>query len=133
VLADLARRPWPDPAAFEAVLVGGSVYGGKVQPRVTAFCEAHEAALRGRPSGVFLCCLSRGSHAESQMEDSFPRWLLEAAVIRSLPGGRLAPSRLTILDRLLVRSVPRPPGEVDQLDSPEIARLAAAMTAAVSR
>ncbi len=132
-LVDLRRDHAPDPARFDVVLVGGSIYGGKIQPRVASFCETHEEALRSRPVGVFVCCLSRGGHARFQLEGAFPDWLLKAAICRALPGGALSPGKLTLFDRFLVRSVPHPPGEVDLADPGEVAAVAEAVNRLLPR
>jgi menaquinone-dependent protoporphyrinogen oxidase len=131
-LTELRRGPGPDPDAFDAVLVGGSVYGGTVLPRVISFCERNEQALLTRPVGLFSCCLARGRHALEQMQDSFPDWLWKAAFCRGLPGGALYPSKLRLVDRILVRSVPHPPGDVDLRDPEQIDSIAAALAAALT-
>jgi menaquinone-dependent protoporphyrinogen oxidase len=130
-LVDLVRDPNPDPAGYGAVLIGGSIYGGRIQARVGSFCERHEETLRKTPTGVFVCCLSRGAHARSQLQEAFPDWLLQTALCRSLPGGALHPGRLRLLDRFLVRSVPHPRGEVDMRDEQEIAAAAEAVNALI--
>ncbi len=131
-LADLGRGKRPDPAGYDAVLIGSSIYGGRIMRRVTAFCELNEEALLARPVGLFTCCLARGRHALDQMEDSFPDSLWRAAVCRGLPGGALHPAGLTLLDRILVRSVPHPAGEVDLRDAGEIESIASAMVSALA-
>jgi len=132
-IVDLQRGRAPDPERYDVVLIGGSIYGGTIQSRVTAFCESNEEALRNRPVGVFVCCLSRDAHARAQMDDAFPGWLLGAAFCRALPGGALYPGNLTLLDRILVRAVPHPPGIVDLVDAREIAAAAAAVNAFLPR
>jgi menaquinone-dependent protoporphyrinogen oxidase len=131
-LVDLRRHPYPDPMRFDAVLIGGSIYGGRIQRRVSGFCELRGEALRARPVGLFICCLSRGAHARAQMEDAFPGWLREAAICRAFPGGALNPAGLTLLDRFLVRSVPHPPGIIDRTDPAEIGAAADAVNRLVT-
>ncbi len=104
-VVDLGAVRRPGVTDFDVVLVGGSIYGGKVQRDVPAFCERNREALLGRSVGLFLCCLSEGEHAAQQLEGAFPPWLLAHAFARSLPGGELHYRALRPLDRLLVRSV----------------------------
>ena len=123
-LADLRIRHAPDVHAFDVVLIGGSIYGGRIQREVTAFCERRGELLRERKIGLFLCCLSRGDHAREQLQAAFPEWLAAHAFARSLFGGDLHYDRLTLLDKLLVRGLPRPPHGASLLDMNAIAAMA---------
>ena len=127
VLADLRHRPIPKPDAFDVVLVGGSIYGGRIQREVTWFCEAHEEQLLSRPTGLFLCCFYQGDRAQAQMTDAFPAWLLAHAFARAPLGGVLRPGALSLLDRMLVCSLGAPAGDVDRTRKEEIDALARAV------
>ncbi len=123
-LADLRIRHTPDVHAFDVVLIGGSIYGGRIQREVTSFCERRGELLLQRRTGLFLCCLSQGEHAREQLQAAFPEWLSAHAFACSLFGGDLRYDRLTLLDRLLVRGLPRPPRGVSLLDTDAIADMA---------
>jgi menaquinone-dependent protoporphyrinogen oxidase len=123
-LADLRFRHVPDVRAFDVVLIGGSIYGGKVQREVTSLCESRGELLLKPKTGLFLCCLSQGEHAREQLQAAFPEWLAAHAFARSLFGGDLRYDRLTLLDRLLVRGLPRPLHGASLLDTSAIAAMA---------
>jgi menaquinone-dependent protoporphyrinogen oxidase len=106
-LVDLRAVRDPDVARFDVILIGGSVYGGKIQRQVPAFCERNRDALLRRHAGIFLCCLSHGERAAAQVQGAFPEWLLAHAFARCLPGGELRYSSLTLADRILVRGLTR--------------------------
>jgi menaquinone-dependent protoporphyrinogen oxidase len=124
-LADLRIRRTPDVRVFDVVLIGGSIYGGRIQREVTSFCERQGELLLKRKTGLFLCCLSQGDHAREQLQAAFPEWLAAHAFARSLFGGDLRYDRLTLLDRLLVRGLPRPPHGVSLLDTDALSAMAA--------
>ncbi|SDB79848.1 menaquinone-dependent protoporphyrinogen oxidase [Raineyella antarctica] len=48
----------PDPAAYEAVVVGSGVLNGSVYPAGGEWVIARQGHLLGRPVGVFAVCLS---------------------------------------------------------------------------
>jgi menaquinone-dependent protoporphyrinogen oxidase len=123
-LADLRLRHVPDVHAYDVVLIGGSIYGGRIQREVTWFCESQGELLLKRRTGLFLCCLSQGEHAREQLQTAFPEWLAAHAFARSLFGGDLHYDRLTLLDRLLVRGLPRPPRGVSLIDANAIGAMA---------
>ncbi len=133
-LADLrgqGRRPRssaaPSPDSADVVLIGGSIYGGRIQREVPAFCERHREVLLARPVGLFICCLYRGEHAMAELEAAFPGWLLAHAFARSLLGGEVHPERLSFLDRLLLRGLEVPSGGLATLRPEAIEELAAAV------
>jgi menaquinone-dependent protoporphyrinogen oxidase len=105
VIVDLASRRVPDPRNFNAVLVGGSIYGGKIQREVARFCDRRADALRTTRVGLFICCLYEGDHAREQLQAAFPDWLTGCAIATGLFGGELTHRGLTLMDRLLVRTV----------------------------
>jgi len=102
---DLAARGVPDPRNFDVVLVGGSIYGGKIQREVSAFCDRYSPVLRERRVGLFIGCLYEGDHARAQLQAAFPDWLTGHAFAAGLFGGEIRYRDLGFLDRLLVRSV----------------------------
>ena len=123
-LADLRLGHVPDVRGFDVVLIGGSIYGGRIQREVASFCEGREDLLLKRRTGLFLCCLSQGEHAKEQLQAAFPEWLAAHAFASSLFGGDLHYDRLTLLDKLLVRGLPRPPHGVSLIDTHAIAAMA---------
>jgi menaquinone-dependent protoporphyrinogen oxidase len=129
VCFDLARGRPPEIRGFDVVLVGGSIYGGKIQREVSWFCERNQEALLDRPVGLFLCCLYMGARAESQLREAFPSWLVAHAFDCRLFGGALHHARLNLFDRLLVRSVSRDTGDVDRIRADQIEALAEAAKA----
>lgn len=129
VVVDLAASRPPSARDFDAVLIGGSIYGGKVQREVTSFCEREERALRERPVGLFLCCLLQGERAEAQLRSSFPDWLSAHAFQTAIFGGILEPRKLGLLDRLLVASVAPPRRIISRIDVAAIDRMADALNA----
>jgi menaquinone-dependent protoporphyrinogen oxidase len=126
---DLAEGKTPDVRGFDVVLIGGSMYGGKIQREVSWFCERNQEALLGRPVGIFLCCLYQGARAEAQLREAFPPWLAEHAFAGRVLGGELHYARLRLFDRLLVQSLPHPAGNVSRVHAQEIEALAQATNA----
>jgi menaquinone-dependent protoporphyrinogen oxidase len=126
---DLAGKGKPDVSSFDVVLIGGSVYGGKIQREVAWFCERSREPLLQRRVGLFLCCLYRGERAEAQLQAAFPSWLTGHAFARGFFGGALRYDRLSLLDRLLVRGLAHPGGDVSTVSTAAIEAMARAVNA----
>ena len=128
-VVDLADQPRATVSGYDVVLIGGSIYAGKIQRQVPSFCERNRAALLASRVGVFLCCFFTGEEATVQMQSAFPDWLLAHAFHRTFPGGRVIFDRLSLLDRLLARSLPHPAGDLSRLRPESLEELAAAVRA----
>jgi menaquinone-dependent protoporphyrinogen oxidase len=129
VIADLARRPWPAAREFDVVLIGGSIYGGKIQREVASFCEREREGLLRCKVGLFLCCMYQGEQAEAQLRGAFPEWLSAHAFAASVFGGELHHDRLSAFDRLLLLGLPRNSQEVSLLNRAAIESMAASVNA----
>jgi len=128
-LADLADARDVNVKEYDVVLIGGSIYAGKIQRKVVAFCERNREALLHRRVGIFLCCLYQGEEALVQLQSVFPDWLLAHSFSRVLAGGEVHYERLTFPDRLLVRGLPHPAGDISRLRPQALDELAAAVKA----
>ncbi len=123
-LVDLAHTRNPDLSTADAVVVGGSIYGGRIQRDVGAFCDRQRDVLLGRSVVLFICCLLRGEEAEAELAASFPQWLAAHAMSRAWLGGELRLEKLTPVDRVLVRSVPGAEASVSLLRRDKIEEVA---------
>jgi menaquinone-dependent protoporphyrinogen oxidase len=132
VLVDLASRPVPPVKSFDVVLIGGSIYGGRIQHAVTSFCENHEQVLLQRRVGFFVCSFFQGEQAHAQIQAAFPAQLL-AQAFASVPfGGELHIGSLHLVDRLLVRSLEPSSRDVDLIRHDAIKGLADTVNALVT-
>ena len=130
-LADLADARDVRLREYDTVIIGGSIYAGKLQRKVVSFCEKNRSVLLQRRVGIFLCCLYEGEEALMQLQSAFPDWLLAHAFARALPGGEIHYDRLTFLDRLLVRSLPHRTGDFSRMHPEALDDLAAAVKSLV--
>jgi menaquinone-dependent protoporphyrinogen oxidase len=104
-LVDLKAEGDPDPAPFDAVIVGGSIQAGRVQKRVRAYCEAHAGQLLEKRTGLYLCCMYEGETAKKQFDDAFPEAVRGRAVASGLFGGELDFETLGFVAKLVVQKV----------------------------
>jgi len=102
---DIRRRRRGHVDGFDAIIVAGPIYAGRVMKAVERFCEANREALLRAKVGLFICCLYAGERAQAELEAAFPPWLTAHARIRKVVGGAIEFKRLRLVDRLLVRAV----------------------------
>ena len=128
-LHDLRKRGRPSPAGFDVILIGGSIYAGKIQREIGSFCEQERDHLLSKKVGLFICCFYDGERAMAEMETAFPAWLSAHAFAREILGGELSLGKLSRLDKLLARSVIHLDRDISTVRGEAIDRLAQAVNA----
>jgi len=134
-LCNLSRDKAPDPAGFDQVIVGGSIYIGKVRPEVTKYLTRYQAELLTKKLGLFICCMATGPDADAQLKAAFPNELQAHAAYAGCLGGGFTFSDMNWLERKMILAITnKTPGaqpvsgkeDIDNLDREAISRLAAA-------
>ncbi len=120
----------PDFGSYDAFIIGGPIYGGKIMRDVPAFCESHRELLEARKVGLYVCCLYEGAQAEEELAAAYPPWLTARAVSKKSFGGAVRISRLKSLDRFLMKRVADTDVDLDTVDEASILQLARDMAVA---
>ncbi len=101
----LRQKPLPDPAAFDTIIIGGSIHAGSVQKRVKKFCRKNLDLLLSKRIGLFLCCMREGEGAEKQFNEAFPQALREKASARGLFGGQFNFDKMNPLEQKIIGKI----------------------------
>ena len=97
--------------AAQAVVVAGSIHGGRMQPRLVRFVSSHGVALSERPSGLLILSMSaasRDAEARARLDAYLSTFLactpwrpdVVEFVAGALRPGGLGPIRRTLAARL---------------------------------
>ena len=130
---NLDQSPHPDPAGFDQVIVGGSIYIGRIQPAVIQYLAAHQAVLLQKKLGLYICCLYSGSKAEEEMTAAFPPEIFAHASAKGIFGGSLFFRKMKWLEKKIVSLAMkhdlgaaqfRPDQDLDNIDKAAIERFA---------
>lgn len=62
----------PDMLTFDSIIIGGSIYMGKIQRSITNFCKRNKAKLLQKKIGLFICCYTPIDN-ETFINDFFDR------------------------------------------------------------
>ena len=95
----------PDPAEYEVVIIGGSVYAGRIQREIRSFCEKHRSILAGKTVGLYISCLYVDDKAREELEANYPDWLRAHASAADWLGGRTTLDKMTGIDRFLYKKI----------------------------
>jgi menaquinone-dependent protoporphyrinogen oxidase len=111
-----------DITAYDAVILGSAVYAGQWQSKATAFLKAKETELAKRAVWLF----SSGPTGEGDSQDRLKGWkfpeALQPIADRIKPhditvfSGKLDPTKLNLVERLVVKGVNAPTGDFRDWD-----------------
>jgi menaquinone-dependent protoporphyrinogen oxidase len=127
----IAAQQRPDPAPFDAVLIGSAVYAGRWLDAAREYATHYAAALRARPSWLF----SSGPIGEppfppDEPHDAAPLAAITGARAHRVFPGRLDKNRLSFGERAMVTAMRAPVGDFRDWD--EIAGWATEIAAVVT-
>lgn len=100
---NLKKERCPDLENFDWIVIGGSIYAGRVQKEVKKFCQKNLDLLRRKKVGLFICCMYDGQKAEEQFQEAFPEELRQSARARAIFGGELSFEKMNFLEKLVIK------------------------------
>jgi menaquinone-dependent protoporphyrinogen oxidase len=104
ILHDLKNGCVQDLDKYERVIVGGSIYAGRILKSVSAFCTENLDVLKNKKLGLYICCLFR-ENSETQLKGAFPGELLDCAAASENLGGETMFSDMNFAERLITKMV----------------------------
>lgn len=103
-ICDLGGKA-PNPAEYDKVIIGGSIYAGKIQKAAARFCTENLDTLKGKKLGLFITGIAEGDDARKQLDSSFPKELLAVAVAKESFGGECNYEKMNFMERLIVKKI----------------------------
>lgn len=134
VLCHLGKDKEPDLKEFDQIIVGGSIYVGKIRPKAANFIKRNQAVLLNKKLGLFVCCMATGSDAETEIKAVFPPELQNHASFVGSLGGGFNFSNMNWLEKKMIIMINNKTAgaqpvtgdqDIDQIDGEAISRFAA--------
>lgn len=89
---------------FDCVVLGSSVYAGRLRKEAKAFAEKHAAQLMGKRIGLYVSGLQPDGE-EGFLTANYPKELVAHASAKAMLGGIADPSKESFFERLLMRVI----------------------------
>ena len=86
---------------FDTVIIGGSIYSGKIRDEIKEFCTKQHKELIKKRLGLFICNMGNG---EKELLESYPAKLLEHALVKLPFGGELNFEKMNADDKKIIKS-----------------------------
>lgn len=126
-LYNLREGRAPQLKQYDKVIVGGSIYIGKIQKEVAEFCKNNICDLKDKKIGLFLCGMRSGNAAEEEISASFPKELLNISIARECFGGEFIFSKMNVIERFIVKKIAKTDKDISNISENNIGRFAQAM------
>lgn len=126
-VVDLKKDTVPDLAAYDTVVLGGSIHIGQPAKAVRKFIATHHDTLASKKLGLYLCCMYEGDVARKQFDDAYPQDLRDKAAALGIFGGTFDFERMNFMEKAIVKKVAGVTESVSRLDSDEMERFANAL------
>lgn len=94
-----------DLSKYDKVIIGGSIYIGKIQKEVTDFCNKNLDILKNKNIGLFICGMQEGEAIKTELEQNFPKELLAIAKTKEYLGGEFSFDKMNFMEKMIVKKV----------------------------
>jgi len=93
-----------DVNGYDTIIIGGSVYVGRVSKNLRMFCESNLDALLKKRIGVFLCS-ALADQFNNTLKNNFPILLLDNATVIKLFGSEARLEKMNFMDSMIIKTV----------------------------
>ena len=104
-IVDIKKESIPEITLFDNIIVGGSIYIGRIQKEISQFCLNNISMLEKKNLGFFICCMNENEIAEKQINTSFPGVLLKNAVATGWFGGEFTFKKMNFLEKFIIKKI----------------------------
>lgn len=112
---------------YDTVVIGGSVYVGKIQKEIVKFVDDNKKDLQTKKIGLFVCCKFDGKKPLEQIQNSLPEWIVKKAFAKEYLGHELRLENMSFFDKLITKSVVKVKESYSDLKTENIDRLISAI------
>ena len=104
-VVNLKHAKVPALAGYDSVILGGSIYYGKIRKEMTSFTSTYGQELLNKRLGLFICAGMTGEKAKQELKLAYPDALYNSAVAKGILGDEIYPEKMSPLDKWILRMV----------------------------
>lgn len=98
-----------DLSQYDIIIIGGSIYVGRIRKEVSDFCAKNIETLKKKKIGLFICGMQNDAY-EAELNAAFPKDLLESSVAKEFFGGEFILKKANFFERTIVKMI----GKIDK-------------------
>lgn len=126
-IINLKKVMYTDISKYDKVIIGGSIYTGKIQKQVTEFCMKNLDKLKKKRIGLFICAMQEGDTVNTELNSNFNSELIKIADVKEWFGGELIFEKMNFLEKFIVKKVSKVTSSKSNILEDNIHKLAQAM------
>ena len=121
---NLTKKETPELSEAEILVVGSSVYAGKINKEVREFLNKNLDIISTKKVALFTCNMNQGEGAEKQLQTVFPQAIYDHAKAVFSLGGKFDFSKLNFLEKTIIKKISKVSKDVEDLKMENIDKLA---------
>ncbi len=94
-----------DPSAYDAVVLGSSVYAGSIRKPMQQFLNNHASVLKQKPLGLFIVSGSPADAALQYVTKGFGEELAQKAIETGAFGGMFQFDKMNFIERFIIKQM----------------------------
>jgi menaquinone-dependent protoporphyrinogen oxidase len=103
---NIMKENAPSLNEYDQVIIGGSIYVGKIQKKLSKFVDKNLPLLLTKRVGLFICAGEKKAEVrEKELVDAFPNELFKHAVCKGIFGYEIHYEKLNFLEKKMVAAV----------------------------
>jgi menaquinone-dependent protoporphyrinogen oxidase len=105
-LINLMVEEPPSLGQYDTIILGGSIYMGKIQKKLTKYMENHLPELTTKRIGLFICAgHPKSDIRKKELEEAFPKSLYEKAIVKEILGDEIHLEKLNFVEKWMIKTV----------------------------
>lgn len=127
-LVNITKEKAPSLNEYDNVVLGGSMYVGKIQKQLTNYMKDNLTELSKKRTGLFICAaLKEPEKLIQEFKDAFPEELATNAITKEVFGYEFDFEKMGFMDRMITKSIVGIKSSVSSLQKETIEKFAEVM------
>jgi menaquinone-dependent protoporphyrinogen oxidase len=104
-LVNIMKEQGPVLDEYDCVILGGSIYAGKVQKKLTDYMTKNISFLLKKKVGLFICAGQPEPVRSQELQASFPPELFEHAAAKDVFGYEYQVEKMNFFEKLMLKAI----------------------------
>ncbi|MDF2947238.1 MAG: hypothetical protein K0S51_1917 [Bacillales bacterium] len=105
-LVNLLKGKVPPIKEFDTVIIGGSIYAGKIQKKLSAYVKENLPKILTKHVGLFICAAHFDPEViKKELVASFPEELFNHAIAKDAFGYKIQREKLNFIEKAIVKKI----------------------------
>lgn len=109
---------------YDKVIIGSSVYVGKVHKEAEEFCKKNLELLTSKKLGLFICGSQEGEALTQELNVAYPKELQEKAAAIDCFGGEFTFSKMNFMEKTIVKVIAKTNKDTSSINEDKITAFA---------